>query len=148
MGIHKTSLQLQKLAQLAKRTSMFDDPIDEINEITGIIRKVDSVMGFGVFGRFFQDIQSLNGAITDLQSLTQSTASQGRHHSHTVVDNLRHRLKETTKEFKDVLTLRSEHLKVQNERRQIFSSVPENGRVLHRFQIEWNLQDFTKRSLC
>lgn len=113
LGIHKTSTKLQKLAQLAKRTSMFDDPVNEINEITGIVR---------------QDIQSLHGAIADLQSLSKTGGtSQGQHHSHTVVDNLRHRLKETTKEFKDVLTLRSEHLKDQNQRRQMFSSVPENG---------------------
>lgn len=38
LAIHKTSLKLQKLAQLAKRTSMFDDPSAEIDELTGIIK--------------------------------------------------------------------------------------------------------------
>lgn len=40
MGIHNTSIKLQKLSQLAKKTSMFDDPTDEINELTGIIKQV------------------------------------------------------------------------------------------------------------
>jgi syntaxin 5 len=35
LGIHSTSQKLAKLAQLAKRTSMFDDPAAEINELTG-----------------------------------------------------------------------------------------------------------------
>lgn len=37
---------------------------------------------------------------------------QSADHSHTVVDNLRSRLKDATQEFKDVLTLRTENLKV------------------------------------
>lgn len=35
LGIHSTSQKLNKLAQLAKRTSMFDDPAAEINDLTG-----------------------------------------------------------------------------------------------------------------
>ena len=35
LGIHSTSQKLGKLAQLAKRTSMFDDPAAEINNLTG-----------------------------------------------------------------------------------------------------------------
>jgi hypothetical protein len=37
---------------------------------------------------------------------------QSADHSHTVVDNLRSRLKDATLQFKDVLTLRTENLKV------------------------------------
>lgn len=117
LGIQKTSAKLQKLAQLAKRTSMFDDPAQEINEITGIVK---------------QDIQMLHKSIADLQQISKTGSRlnggvQEQRHSATVVDNLRNRLKDTTKEFKDVLTIRSENLKDQNQRRQIFSSVPENG---------------------
>lgn len=39
LGIHKTSAKLQKLAQLARRTSMFDDPAQEIAELTGVIKQ-------------------------------------------------------------------------------------------------------------
>jgi syntaxin 5 len=35
-GIHGTSTKLSKLAQLAKRTSMFDDPAQDIAELTTV----------------------------------------------------------------------------------------------------------------
>jgi syntaxin 5 len=38
-GIHRTSLKLQKLAALAKRTSMFDDSSNEVDELTGMIKQ-------------------------------------------------------------------------------------------------------------
>jgi syntaxin 5 len=34
-------LKLQKLAQLAKRSSMFDDPAQEVDELTGLIKQVN-----------------------------------------------------------------------------------------------------------
>lgn len=109
-GIHRTSLKLQKLAQLAKRTSMFDDPTAEVEELTGIIK---------------QDIQALNSSIAELQRLSargKEDNKQSQDHSHTVVDNLRTRLKDATLEFKDVLTVRTENLKHHKERRQLFSA--------------------------
>jgi len=115
LSIHKASLKLQKLAQLAKRTSMFDDPAIEIHELTGIIK---------------QDIQGLNFAIADLQRISRAKADENKQqqdHSHTVVDNLRSRLKDATQEFKDVLTLRTENLKAHNERRQLFSDQADAG---------------------
>eukprot|EP00195_Chlamydomonas_chlamydogama_P009820 CAMPEP_0202903424 /NCGR_PEP_ID=MMETSP1392-20130828/24331_1 /ASSEMBLY_ACC=CAM_ASM_000868 /TAXON_ID=225041 /ORGANISM="Chlamydomonas chlamydogama, Strain SAG 11-48b" /LENGTH=309 /DNA_ID=CAMNT_0049590593 /DNA_START=212 /DNA_END=1138 /DNA_ORIENTATION=- len=109
-GIHRTSMKLQKLAQLAKRTSMFDDPTAEVEELTGIIK---------------QDIQSLNHSIAELQRISarmRDENKQSADHSHTVVDNLRSRLKDATMEFKDVLTVRTESLKHHKERRQLFSA--------------------------
>jgi hypothetical protein len=91
LAIHKTSLKLQKLAQLAKRTSMFDDPSAEIDELTGIIK---------------HDIQALNEGIADLQRVSARRGGdankQSAEHSHTVVDSLRTRLKDATAEFKEV----------------------------------------------
>ncbi|KAK9274383.1 hypothetical protein L1049_019197 [Liquidambar formosana] len=46
-GIHQTSQKLAKLAKLAKRTSVFDDPTTEIQELTAVIK---------------QDITALNSA--------------------------------------------------------------------------------------
>jgi syntaxin 5 len=112
LGIHKTSVKLQKLAQLAKRTSMFDDPAQEINELTGIIK---------------QDIQALNSNLTDLQRLSAKSREdnkQSADHSSTVVDNLRTRLKDATMEFKEVLTVRTDNLKAHTSRRQLFSAAP------------------------
>ncbi|KAG2499457.1 hypothetical protein HYH03_002404 [Edaphochlamys debaryana] len=112
-GIHRTSLKLQKLAQLAKRTSAFDDPAQEIDDLTGIIK---------------QDIQGLNNSIADLQRVSSRNRGDDRgnkqvtDHSHTVVDNLRSRLKDTTASFRDVLTTRTDALKHHRERRQLFTS--------------------------
>ncbi len=113
-GIHKTSQKLLKLSQLAKRTSKFDDPAEEINELSGLIKK---------------DIQALNMAIADLQNRTASSreaSAQSINHSHTVVVSLQSRLKDTTQEFKEVLTLRQENLRQNQGRRQLFSQ-SENG---------------------
>ena len=111
MGIHSTSQKLQKLAQLAKRTSMFDDPAEEINELATVVK---------------QDIQALNQSISDLQTFSGGGPNkQSADHSTTVIDNLRNRLKDATKEFKDVLTLRTDNLKVHQERKSIFTSTPD-----------------------
>lgn len=113
MGIHSTSQKLQRLAQLAKRTSMFDDPAEEINELSSVVK---------------QDIQALNQAISDLQTFGSGGPNkQSADHSHTVIDSLRSRLKDATKEFKDVLTLRTDNLKVHQERKSLFTAVPQPG---------------------
>ncbi|KAL0312030.1 UNVERIFIED_CONTAM: syntaxin [Sesamum radiatum] len=112
-GIHQTSQKLAKLAKLAKRTSVFDDPTMEIQELTAVIK---------------QDITALNSAVVDLQYLCNSRNESGNissdttTHSTTVVDDLKNRLMSTTKEFKEVLTMRTENLKVHENRRQLFSS--------------------------
>ncbi|XVE54322.1 hypothetical protein DITRI_Ditri03aG0071200 [Diplodiscus trichospermus] len=113
LGIHQTSQKLAKLAKLAKRTSVFDDPTTEIQELTSVIK---------------QDITVLNSAVVDLQLLCNSQNESGNissdttNHSTTVVDNLKNRLMSTTKEFKEVLTMRTENMKVHENRRQLFSS--------------------------
>lgn len=84
---------------VAKRTSMFDDPAVEIQELTSVVK---------------QDITALNAAISDLQQICElrndgaNQTRQSSEHSTTVVDTLKSRLMNTTKEFKDVLTLRTE----------------------------------------
>jgi len=113
LGIHQTSQKLARLAKLAKRTSVFDDPTVEIQELTSVIKK---------------DITALNTAVVDLQALCNSQNESGNlskdttNHSTTVVDNLKNRLMSATKEFKEVLTMRTENLKVHENRRQMFSS--------------------------
>ncbi|KAL2517640.1 Syntaxin [Abeliophyllum distichum] len=113
LGIHQTSQKLSKLAKLAKRTSVFDDPTMEIQELTAVIK---------------QDITALNSAVVDLQLVCNSRngssniSSDTTTHSTTVVDDLKNRLMSATKEFKEVLTMRTENLKVHENRRQLFSS--------------------------
>uniref|UniRef100_A0A1D1YBD7 Syntaxin-32 n=1 Tax=Anthurium amnicola TaxID=1678845 RepID=A0A1D1YBD7_9ARAE len=99
LGIHQTSQKLAKLAMLAKKTGTFDDPAVEIQEMTAVIK---------------QDITALNSAVVDLQLHCNSQNESGTisgdttNHSTTVVDNLKNRLMSATKEFKEVLTLRTE----------------------------------------
>uniref|UniRef100_A0A5B7B8E0 Putative syntaxin-32-like n=1 Tax=Davidia involucrata TaxID=16924 RepID=A0A5B7B8E0_DAVIN len=113
LAIHQTSHRLANLARLAKRTSVFDDPTMEIQELTAVIK---------------QDITALNSAVVDLQFICHSRNENGNissdttNHSTTVVDDLKNRLMSTTKEFKEVLTMRTENLKVHENRRQLFSS--------------------------
>ncbi|CAN0900808.1 SYP32 [Linum grandiflorum] len=119
-GIHQTSQKLSKLAKLAKRTSVFDDPTMEIQELTALIK---------------QDITALNSAVVDLQLLCNSQNESGNistdttTHSTTVVDNLKNRLMSATKEFKEVLTMRTENLKVHENRRQLFSATSSKDAV-------------------
>ncbi|KAL7189575.1 hypothetical protein ACSBR1_039262 [Camellia fascicularis] len=101
------------IPSVAKRTSVFDDPTMEIQELTAVVK---------------QDITALNSAVVDLQLLCNSQNESGNissdttTHSATVVDNLKNRLMSATKEFKEVLTMRTENLKVHENRRQLFSS--------------------------
>ena len=77
-----------------------------------------------------EDIQALNVALVDLQNLSAAsrvTNKQSSSHSHTVVDNLRLRLKDTTKEFQNVLQVRKENLEKNKARQQQFSSAPDRS---------------------
>ncbi|XP_010527196.1 PREDICTED: syntaxin-32 [Tarenaya hassleriana] len=112
-GIHQTSQKLAKLAKLAKRTSVFDDPTREIQELTAVIKQEISVLNTAVI-----DLQVLCSSQNDSGSFSSDTTT----HSVTVVDNLKNRLMDATKEFKDVLTMRTENMKVHENRRQLFSS--------------------------
>ncbi|ESQ37191.1 hypothetical protein EUTSA_v10002594mg [Eutrema salsugineum] len=113
LAISQTSQKLTKLAKLAKRTSVFDDPTQEIQELTVVIK---------------QEISALNTALLDLQAIRNAQNDEGNNsrdtttHSATVVDDLKNRLMDTTKEFKDVLTMRTENMKIHENRRQLFSS--------------------------
>lgn len=90
-AISKVSQKLQKLATLAKRTSMFDDPSQQIDELTGVIK---------------HEVQAANDAIGQLQRLAgtrgEGGGRQGEEHAGVVVESLRARLRDATAEFKEV----------------------------------------------
>ena len=126
LGIHSTSQKLQKLTQLAKRTSMFDDPAQEIHDLSSIVK---------------HDIQALNQGITDLQTFLGGVGNkQSARHSSTVVETLRNRLKDATKEFKNVLELRTDNLKVHAERKSLFDSSGGSSSSLQRMGMPPGLQ--------
>ncbi|KAK8847686.1 hypothetical protein IAR55_005545 [Kwoniella newhampshirensis] len=116
--INSTTLKLQKLAQLAKRKTLFDDRPIEISELTYIIR---------------QDIASLNTQIASLQSYVRAqkpsnhkndaaSGSKGQveEHNSNVVMLLQSRLANMGMGFKDVLELRTQNMKASKDRTEQF----------------------------
>ncbi|EGG23396.1 t-SNARE family protein [Cavenderia fasciculata] len=107
-GVYETSEKLHKLTKLAKKNSIFNDPSADIEQLTFIIK---------------QDIQNLNREITQLSQISKGSKQnkQTGEHSETIVGFLNLKLANTTKEFKDILEVRTENLKTQQERKQKFT---------------------------
>ncbi|ELR03246.1 syntaxin 5 [Pseudogymnoascus destructans 20631-21] len=110
-GISGTMAKLEKLAQLAKRKTLFDDRPLEINELTYIIK---------------QDLSSLNTQISSLQTLTRvqnpSAAPQQTEHAKNVVFLLQGKLTDVSANFKDVLELRTQNIRASRSRTENFVS--------------------------
>ena len=110
-GIHRASLKLERLNQLAKSSSLYDDKSQEIAETSAIIK---------------MDIQALNESIVELQTIQARARDRGEgskaasDHSETVVDTLKNRLANATKTFKETLTTRQANMKANEERRAMF----------------------------
>lgn len=108
--ISNTFTKLEKLAILAKRKSLFNDKPVEIQELTYIIK---------------QDIKNLNQQIANLhQFVNRSDLSSSKNvqtHSHTIVMSLQSKLAHMSKDFKNVLEVRTENMKAQKSRREQFS---------------------------
>ncbi|KAI4528958.1 t-SNARE [Schizophyllum commune Loenen D] len=108
--ISSTSLKLGKLAQLAKRKTLFDDRPVEISELTFIIK---------------QDIANINKQIAALQSYVKQHNSHGRakqidEHNNNVVMLLQSKLANTSMTFKDVLEIRTQNMKESKDRTEQF----------------------------
>ncbi|CAH0702469.1 unnamed protein product [Spodoptera exigua] len=106
-NITSTYAKLEKLALLAKKKSLFDDRPTEIQELTYIIKG---------------DLSSLNQQIARLGEMPRGRRSM-HSHSSSVVLALQSRLASMSNQFKQVLEVRSENLKHQNNRREQFSRV-------------------------
>ncbi|GAA5840046.1 hypothetical protein JCM3766R1_000654 [Sporobolomyces carnicolor] len=110
--IQGTTGKLEKLAQLAKRKTLFDDRPVEISELTYIIK---------------QDIAALNQQIAQLQSFTQTNLNTGAgskqvsEHNKNVVTMLQTKLADTTIGFKDVLEIRTQNMKASRDRTEQFT---------------------------
>ncbi|XP_057981695.1 syntaxin-31 [Malania oleifera] len=118
LGIHETTQKIARIAKLAKKSSMFDDPIVEIQELTALVK---------------DDITALNVALSDLQTLQNMELADGNYsedrlvHSTTVCDDLKNKLMGATKQLQDVLTTRTENIKAHESRKQIFSTNTSRG---------------------
>lgn len=110
-GIGATMAKLEKLAQLAKRKTLFDTPV-EINELTYIIK---------------QDLSALNQEIAGLQQLARAQSaghprSEQGEHSKQIVLLLQGRLSDVGASFKDVLEIRTRNIQASRTRTDQFVS--------------------------
>ncbi|KAJ8522029.1 hypothetical protein ONZ45_g1394 [Pleurotus djamor] len=112
--ISSTTIKLGKLAQLAKRKTLFDDRPVEISELTFIIK---------------QDIANINKQIAALQAYVKQRNAQSSksleakqidEHNHNVVMLLQSKLATTSMSFKDVLEVRTQNMKQSKDRTEQF----------------------------
>lgn len=113
--LHSTSLKLQELAKLARQSGIYNDKTAQIQELTFEIRKT---------------ISALNLKVDTLEKAGANVGGGGGHskqHYVTVTEVLKTRLLDVTKEFKDILLLRTENLKRQDRRRNLYSFGGDSG---------------------
>lgn len=113
-GISSTMAKLERLAQLARRKTLFDDRPVEIDELTFVIK---------------QDMAQLSRQIQDLQALTSKQhpkakpgADQQGEHNHQVVVMLKDKLQNVGGSFKDVLEVRTKNMQASRSRTEQFLS--------------------------
>jgi len=106
----KTFEKLEKLTMLCKKRSLFDDRPIEISELTHIIKKdIDGLqLGITKLGECARQIPSLKGR-SDVNKQTN-----------TQVKELTNRIGVASKSFLNVMELRRENIKIQNERKSHF----------------------------
>ncbi|KAL8438706.1 hypothetical protein Efla_005244 [Eimeria flavescens] len=113
--LHSTSLKLQELGKLARQCGIYNDKTAQIQELTFEIRKT---------------INALNLKVDTLEAAGANVGGGSGHskqHYVTVTEVLKTRLLDVTKEFKDILTLRTENLKRQDRRRNLYSFGGDSG---------------------
>lgn len=101
---------LKTLKQLAAKQSLFNDPIDEINRITAVIK---------------QGISQRDGEIKLLESMVVQRTGHSKQQQNSyaeILGNLKQQLARNTKVFTEILQLRNKNLKQQNTRRKNFET--------------------------
>lgn len=78
---------------MASSTSLFNDPVHDIQELTYMIKK---------------DIAALNSKLDGVKGLANKNNKQSQQNSDNVLGNLSVKLQNTTKQFRKVLATRAE----------------------------------------
>ncbi|TGZ84910.1 t-SNARE [Ascodesmis nigricans] len=113
--------KLERLALLARRRNMFDDPAVEIGELTYIIKA---------------DLSAINSSISDLQAFVRQQQQQSSggvstaqaEHSKNVVVMLQGKLADVSVGFKEVLEVRTKNIQATKARTEQFvGSVKSSG---------------------
>lgn len=109
-GISATMAKLEKLAQLAKKRSLFDDNPVEVNELTFVIK---------------QDLSRLNEEIRNLQALSRRLhpkPDQEGENNKNILLLLQGKLGDVSANFKDVLEIRTKNIQASRSRTEAFVS--------------------------
>ncbi|EON66225.1 syntaxin 5 [Coniosporium apollinis CBS 100218] len=116
-GISATMAKLERLAQLAKRKTLFDDRPVEIAQLTSVIK---------------HELDALNGNIKELQALSKAKhpgagragggGDQEGEHANEVVISLQKNLAGVSKNFRDVLETRTKNELASKSRTEHFVS--------------------------
>jgi syntaxin 5 len=106
--IDKTSKKVENLKKMAKSKAIFNDITNEFQDLTIGLKA---------------DIDRLNEAMQALEDKTRGVGSNQNYqkHSSNMVDTLKTRMLEVTKEFKDALEERTKALGEQNKRRNLYA---------------------------
>ncbi|KAG5518847.1 hypothetical protein PMAC_002378 [Pneumocystis sp. 'macacae'] len=122
--INKTGEKLQRLAQLAKRKTLFDDKPSEISELIYIIK---------------HDIENLNSEISNLReylnkqkSKNNKNKSKEYQHSENVISLLQNKLANTSITFKNVLEIRTRNMKANKKRSEQFMATTTHSEVVEK----------------
>jgi syntaxin 5 len=112
--INDVSLKVQELRKMARQKGIFNDKTQEIQELTFSVK---------------QDIQQLNQKVEALERKAKGTGPNRAYkaHSSNMVDTLKTRLLEATKDFKDALEDRTKALEQQDKRRQLYAVGANSG---------------------
>jgi len=111
--LNATTTKLERLAKLATSKSVFDDPTQEIEELSFVVK---------------DDIKLLHARVAELQrtinAKSKGTADNDQiaEHSRAVVSAMNSQLITTTTGFKDVLQSRADSMKSQHDRRGQFNN--------------------------
>ncbi|CAA9990004.1 syntaxin 5, putative [Plasmodium knowlesi strain H] len=107
--LHRGNQKLQQLERCVRQKGIFNDKTSQIEELTYEVK------------------QTITDATNDVDALVQYVCDlnisnpQGKTHLDNIIFSLKNRLFEFTKKFKDVLHIRSEHIKKQVNRRNMYS---------------------------
>jgi syntaxin 5 len=113
-GVGSTMQKLERLSQLAKRKTLFDDRPVEFDELTFVIK---------------QDMTALSGQVQKLQAMNSKQhpkakpgADQEGEHNNNVVLLLKDKLQNVGTNFKDVLEVRTKNMQASRSRTEQFLS--------------------------
>ncbi|CCJ28507.1 unnamed protein product [Pneumocystis jirovecii] len=136
--INKTGEKLQRLAQLARKKTLFDDKPSEISELIYIIK---------------QNIEDLNSEISNLheylnkqKSRNNKNKSKEHQHSENVITLLKNKLANTSITFKNILEIRTKNMKANKKRsEQFMATTTHSGTIEKKYQfplyIEYDSKD-------